>query len=227
MPRKTDERIRHEILEELGWDTRIGGSIIDVAVAGGVVTLTGTAGSYAEKLAAQGAAQHVLGVTDIANELAVTPSEQHARNDTEIARAVRHALVWDAMVPDDRIQSAVSDGWVTLAGTVDRWSEREDAEATVRRLVGVRGITNLIAVAPLTSASPNMPSIDVRRMIDDVLARRAHREAHGIRAQLHDGVIALEGDVRSWAEKEAILGAIRDAPGIRGVTDHLRIDPHH
>ncbi len=227
MPRKTDDRIRHEVLEELEWDTRLDGSAVDVAVAGGVVTLTGTAGSYAERLAAQSAAQRVLGVTDIANELAVTPSERHARSDTEIAHAVRHALAWDVMVPDDHIQSTVADGWVTLTGTVDRWSEREDAEAAVRQLVGVRGIANLIAVAPLTSAPPRTPSIDVRRMIDDVLARRAHREAHGIRAQLRDGVVALEGDVRSWAEKDAILDTIRHAPGIRGITDHLRIDPYH
>ena len=48
------------------------------------------------------------------------PSSQPARSrrtDADIARAVRHVLaVGCAQVPDELIQSTVSDGWVTLDG---------------------------------------------------------------------------------------------------------------
>jgi osmotically-inducible protein OsmY len=60
------------------------------------------------------------------------------RTDTEIARAVRWALEWDVSVPDQFIESSVSNGWVTLEGTVEKPRQRHDAERAVRNLAGVR-----------------------------------------------------------------------------------------
>jgi osmotically-inducible protein OsmY len=221
MTRRTDDRIRRDVLDELAWESRLAGSHIDAAVDHGVVTLSGSVDSYATKLAAQEAARCVLGVTDVANELEVKVPEKHARTDTEVARAVRHVLEWDVMVPENRIQSTVSEGWVALEGTVDRYREREDAEAAVRPLVGVRGVSNRIVVAP-----PKVAAHDVCRTIEEVLARRAHREASAIGVHVRDGVVTLEGQVRSWAEKQAILGAVAHARGIQSVNDQIRINPY-
>ncbi len=221
MTRRTDDRIRRDVIDELEWESHPPGSHIDAAVDHGVVTLSGSVDSYAEKVAAQEAARCVLGVTDVANELEVEVPEKHARTDAEVAHAVRHALQWNVMVPDSRIQSTVSNGWVTLEGTVDRWREHEDAEATVRPIAGVRGVSNRIAVAP-----PEVAAHDVCRTIEEVLARRAHREASAIKVHVRDGVVTLEGQVRSWAEKQAILGAVAHARGIQSVDDQIRISPY-
>jgi osmotically-inducible protein OsmY len=66
--------------------------------------------------------------------------------DREIARAVGAALQSIATVPRERIQVSVADRWVTLKGTVDRWSQREAVERAVRRLAGVRGCLSTIVV---------------------------------------------------------------------------------
>ncbi len=66
--------------------------------------------------------------------------------DREIARAVSTALQSIATVPHERIQVSVADRWVTLKGTVDRWSQREAVERAVRRLAGVRGCLSAITV---------------------------------------------------------------------------------
>lgn len=221
MTRKSDDRIRRDVLDEIAWESRLAGNHIDAAVDHGVVTLSGSVDSYAKKHAAQEAARCVLGVTDVANELEVKVPEKHARADAEVARAVRHALEWDVMVPDKRIQSTVSEGWVTLEGTVDRYREREDAEAAVRPLAGVRGVSNHIAVAP-----PEIAAHDVCRTIEEVLSRRAHREASAIGVHVRDGVVTLEGKVRSWAEKQSILAAVAHARGIQSVNDRIRVDPY-
>jgi osmotically-inducible protein OsmY len=42
---------------------------------------------------------------------------------------------------------------VTLRGEVEWQYQREDAERVVRRLSGVKGVTNLITVKPRVSAS--------------------------------------------------------------------------
>jgi osmotically-inducible protein OsmY len=123
-----------------------------VTVDDGIVTLAGTVASYAQRVAADEAAHRVRGVQDVAIELEVRLPGILQRTDTEIARAVRWALEWDVLVPDEHIQSSVSNGWVTLAGAADKRTQREDAERAIPNLAGVRGVINDIA-APRASAS--------------------------------------------------------------------------
>ena len=216
--KKSDAEIQLEMLRELQWDTRVEETEIGVAVHKGVVTLTGTVSSWAKRLAAEEAAHRVAGVLDVANDIEVKFPSSLARSDTEIAQAVRHALEWDVFVPDTRIQSTVSDGRVTLDGTVDTWSEREDAERAVQNLSGVRAVTNRIKVAPSVRA-PH----DVAKAIEEALERRAQREAKRITVTVSDGRVTLTGHVRSWAERQAVVGAARYAPGVETVDDRLHI----
>ena len=221
MNRKSDNELKTQVTRELKWDSRIGWAEIGVEVNEGVVTLTGTVTSYAKKLAAQKAAHRIAGVLDVANEIVVAPSGDLIRTDEDIARAVRHVLEWDALVPDERIKSTVSDGWVTLEGDVDLWRERDDAERTVLRLEGVIGVTNRIKVAP-QQVDPK----DLREQIEDALERRADRQAERLRIEVTGGEVDLSGRVHSWQEKRAIIGSISHAPGVAVVKDHLRVDPY-
>jgi osmotically-inducible protein OsmY len=219
--KKTDNEVKQQVLRELKWDSRIGWSQIGVEVMEGVVTLTGVVSSYAQKLAAQEAAHRINGVLDVANEVDVRPQGVLVRSDAEIALAVRHVLEWDALVPDERIKSTVSDGWVTLEGDVNFWHQREDAERTVLRLEGVIGVTNEITVAP-----KRVDAKELREEIEYALERRADREAERLRIEVKDGAVDLFGRVHSWQEKRAVLGSISHAPGVSAVRDHLRVDPY-
>lgn len=221
MNRKSDSEIRSQVMRELKWDSRIGWAEIGVAVHEGVVTLTGTVNNYAKKLAAQEAAHRIKGVLDVANDIEVMPVGAFVKTDEDIARAVRHVLEWDALVPDERIKSTVSDGWVTLEGDVDVWREREDAERTVLRLEGVVGVINQLKIAP-----QQIDPKELREQIEYALERRADREAERLRIDVKDGAVDLFGRVHSWQEKRAVLGSISHAPGVAIVRDNLRIDPY-
>jgi osmotically-inducible protein OsmY len=221
MNRKSDSEIKQQVLRELKWDSRIAWSEIGVEVFEGVVTLTGAVNSYAKKQAAQEAAHRIDGVLDVANEIAVIPTGEFTRTDSDIALAVRHVLQWDALVPDEQIQSTVSDGWVTLEGEVDLWRERQDAETSVLRLEGVVGVINKIAI---TSKTVDVEGL--REEIECALERRADREADRLRIEVHDGAVELFGRVHSWQEKRAVVGSISHAPGVSVIRDHLRIDPY-
>jgi osmotically-inducible protein OsmY len=219
---KADSQIQQEVLRELSWDPRVEETEVGVEVDGGVVTLTGTVSSWAKRMAAQDAAHRVVGVLDVANDIKVKLPGDLVRTDTEIAQAVRRALEWDALVPHERIQSTVSNGWVTLEGNVDTWTEREDAERAVQNLIGVRGVSDTMTVL---SAKPVLPE-RVREAIEDALERRAEREAKRIKVEVTQaGTVTLTGQVRSSAEKRATLAAARFAPGVRSVEDHLEINP--
>jgi osmotically-inducible protein OsmY len=217
---KTDREIQKDVLSELGWDTRVDETEIGVEVEKGVVTLTGTVDSYAKKIAARDAAHRVLGVLDVADDIQVKLPGSLKRTDTEIAQAVRAALEWDALVPDRKIRSTVSDGWVTLDGEVDTLREKEDAQHAVRALTGVKGVNNRLIVTAI-KADP----IRLRRFIEEALERRADRQAEKIRVDIDDGTVRLAGQVRSWREKEAVLGAVSHAPGVREVQDRLTVNP--
>lgn len=141
---ETDYEIKQQVLRELKCDPRIAWAQIGVDVRDGLVTLSGAVTTYPKKAAAQQAAHRVAGVRNVANEIKVKSTETFAYPDQEIAKAVRHSLEWEALVPDDRIRSTVSGGWVTLEGDVDVWREREDAVKTVSRLAGVVGVINKI-----------------------------------------------------------------------------------
>lgn len=221
LERRSDTDLKQRIMRELKWDSRIPWASIVVGVSDGVVTLTGVVSSYAQKFAAQEATHRVTGVLDVANDIDVNPVDSFMRTDTEIASAVRNALEWDALVPNELIQSTVSDGWVTLEGQVDYWRERSDAERAIRRLAGVVGVNNKITIR-----KNEVNAKQLREEIEFALERRADREAERLRIEVNDGAVDLWGRVHSWQEKRAVLGSISHAPGVTQVRDHVRIDPY-
>jgi osmotically-inducible protein OsmY len=218
---KDDSQIQQEVLMELKWDTRVKAPEVGVSVDKGVVTLTGTVDSYGKKVAAEEAAHRVRGVLDVANDLEVRLTSGTLRTDTEIAHAVRHALAWSLLIPDERIHSTVSGGLVTLEGEVDSIADRTEAANAIRHLAGVVGVMNRIAVVP-----PKIAASDVRLAIMEALERRADREAERIKVVVEDGTVTLVGRVKSWRERRAILGAVGHAPGVHAVDDQLRVDPY-
>ncbi|MFN8525454.1 MAG: BON domain-containing protein [Chloroflexota bacterium] len=220
MMARLDSAIQQDIIKELRWDTRVKETEVGVSVDGGVVTLTGTVDSYAKKLAAQDAAHRVYGVLDVANDIQVKLPADAGRTDTEIARAVREALEWNVVVPDQRITSTVSAGWVTLEGGVETWHQREDTERAVRFLQGVKGVTNRLVVH-----APAVEAEEIRGEIEEALERRAEREAKRILVSVADGTVTLTGVVRSTAERRAVVGAARATSGVRDVVDRLRVQP--
>lgn len=218
--KKTDAQIQSDVLQALRGDTRVRAADIGVTVQSGVVTLAGRVDSWARRLAAQDAAHRVQGVLDVANDITIEPAGTHARTDADVAKAVRLALVWDIRVPDEQIKSTVTDGLVTLEGTVDYWTQREDAEKAVRYLAGVRAVTNLIGVQ-----APEVTPSEVRKAIDDALARQARRDSQEITTRMEGGRVTLTGVVPSWAERRAVLDAVGATYGVREVIDRLRIEP--
>jgi osmotically-inducible protein OsmY len=220
MTYKSDEELQSEVMFQLGWDSRIKQTEVGITARNGVVTLTGRVDNYAKKLAAQQAAHRVKGVLDVVNDIEVHIPGNLQRTDEEIAQAVRHALDWNVLVPAEQIHSTVSNGWVTLEGNVEYYRERNDAERAITHLPGVRGVTNKIVVC-----QPVEPE-RVKFLIEDVLERRAEREAERIRVNVTNGEVTLIGAVNSWEEKKAILGAVSHTPGVTAVQDHLFIDPY-
>ena len=208
-------QLRENVVDELEYEPSIDAAHIGVAADKGLVTLTGHVASYAEKQAAIAAVRRVKGVRAIAEEIEVRYPYQKTPDD-EIAKRAIDILAWDTMVPSESIQIMVHDGWVTLTGSVDWHYQKKQAEEDVRKLSGVRGVTNTIEIEPSLQAE------DVKRKIEEALKRHAEIEASAIRVTVRErNKVLLEGKVGSWDERHAVENAAWSAPGVKSVEDRM------
>ena len=215
---RTDAAIQADVMAELKYEPRVLPNEIGVVVKDGIVTLTGWVETYTKKWAAEDAAYRVRGVKAVANDIEVRLPTTSQRTDADIAAAALRALEWDAFVPTDRIKVTVSNGWVTLAGDVDWQFQKQDAERVVRRLTGVRGVTNLVTVKP--RATPTV----IRERIEDALVRNAETDAERITVEVQGTKVILRGTVRSWAEREEAERAAWAAGGVTSVDNRITVE---
>jgi osmotically-inducible protein OsmY len=190
-----------------------------VSVESSVVTLRGDVKTYSEKAVAERVALGVYGVKAVANDINVQPRDGQQRTDSEIAQAVLSALKWNTLVPDERITVTVSNGFVTLKGTVDWEYQRKAAATSVRDLAGVRGVANTILLEPHISVT------DVKSKIEAALKRSAEVDARRINVTVADGKVILSGNVHSWFERNEARHAAWAAPGVKEVDDRIAVVP--
>jgi osmotically-inducible protein OsmY len=216
----TDEQLRRDVLDALRWEPRLDASEIGVAVADGIVTLTGTVPVYVQRFIAEKTVKGVRGVRGVANDVWVHPPADGRRTDTEIVAAVLYALKWDAAVPDDRIKAIVRDGWIILEGTVDRQDQRESADRAIRHMAGARGVTNNIEVKPRAGTAE-----DAKVGIEAALRRSAILDPASIQVEVSNGAIALRGEVDSFAERAEAERLAWAAPGVARVENQIEVVP--
>jgi len=211
----SDLALRQHILDELEWEPALDGAHIGVLVEDGVVTLTGYVRSYAERATAEQVVARIKGVKAVAQELQVRLAHNQKRDDDQIARRALKIIAWDTTVPGDKIKLKVENGWITLSGEVQWHYQKEGAEAAVRKLSGVTGVTNRITVRSSAHAG------DVKHRIEEALQRNAQLDAEGIKVTVDGGKVTLEGHVPAWHERSIAEQAAWAAPGVSAVEDHI------
>ncbi|MDH2909832.1 MAG: BON domain-containing protein [Candidatus Eremiobacteraeota bacterium] len=211
-----NESLRDDVLAELDLDPQIEAQRIGVIAEDGVVTLTGSVASFAEKWAAEEAAKRVKGVRAVAERLDVDLPAMHVRDDTDIAHEVTNAIAWNVTLPSD-IRAVVEEGHVTLEGTVDWYYQRERAAETVRNLRGVRGVTNYIALRPRISPE------NVEATIKRAFHRQAQLDADTIDVRVVGGRVILSGKVHGWFERSEAVQAAWSVPGVTEVDNKLAL----
>lgn len=218
MSPKTDVQIQDDVRDELTWDPEVTITDIGVTVKDGVVTLRGTVVLASEKWAAERDALRIVGVRGLTNEITIDPTGGQRSADADIAHHLADALLFDASVPNDRIQVSVEDGWVMLRGTVDWYYQRSAAEADAWRISGVKGVDN-----DITILQPHVSANDIESGIRKALDRSIGVDASAIIIFVEDAHVTLAGTVRSWAEFDAARNVAWRAQGVTSVANDIVI----
>jgi osmotically-inducible protein OsmY len=156
-------------------------------------------------------------VRGIANDIEVRLPSSSQRPDPDIARDAVSAIRNQLPFSSESIRAVVNSGWVTLEGTVEWNYQRELAESAVRRLKGVKGVSNLIQVKPKIITS------EVKQKIEEALKRSALLDASRITVEANGSEVILRGTVRSWAERQDAERAAWAAPGVTKVDNRLTV----
>jgi osmotically-inducible protein OsmY len=216
---RSDSEIEKNVKAELEWDPDLDATDIAVSVKNGVVTLTGFVKSYTDRYEAETAAKRVAGVVAVANDIEVRMPSVDERPDPDIAREAAAAIKSQLPISSEHIKIIVKNGWVTLEGEVEWQYQRQTAENVVRRIKGVKGVSNTILLKP--RAEPT----EVKRKIQEALRRSAEVDANRIEVEARGSEVILKGTVRSWIEREEAERAAWAAPGVTKVEDRIVVSP--
>jgi osmotically-inducible protein OsmY len=217
--RRSDSEIERDVKEELQWSPDLDESDIAVSVKDGVVALAGFAKSYTEKYEAEEAVKRVAGVVGVANDLEVRLPSVDERPDPDIARDAVAAIRAQLPISSENIKVIVKNGWVTLEGELEWQYQRQTAEKAVRRIKGVKGVSNTVVL------KPRVEPTEIKRKIEGALQRSAEIDANRITVETNGGEVVLRGAVRSWIEREEAERAAWSAPGVTRVIDEIVVSP--
>jgi osmotically-inducible protein OsmY len=213
---KSDSDIKRDVEAELRWTPDVDDTDIAVKVTGGEATLAGFASTYLQKYHAEIAVRRVKGVAAVANDIQVK-APAAGPTDPELARAALAALKMDLPLTWEQIKISVNDGRISLTGLVEWHYQRERAESSIRRLAGVVSVRNLIEIKPALAPE------NIQHRIEDAFRRLAQVDADQIKVETAGSEVTLNGEVRSWAERDQAQQTAWSAPGVMRVINQLTV----
>jgi osmotically-inducible protein OsmY len=145
------------------------------------------------------------------------------KSDAQLQKDVMDELKWEPTIQATEIGVAVKDGVVTLSGHVDSFAKKYAADRAVKRVFGVRALSEEIKVklaAPMTFKDE-----EIAETVAKVLSWNSGVPQHRVRSVVQDGQITLSGDVDWKYQKEAAEDSVRHLVGVTGVTNWITIKP--
>lgn len=143
------------------------------------------------------------------------------KTDAQIYGDVVQELTWDPSITHEHIGVTVSDGIVTLSGTVPNYVEKFSAEKAAQRVGGVKAVVENIEV---TLPGPHeRTDQDIAKTIVSQFKWHSQVPDHLVKVSVEKGWVDLAGEVEWDYQRSAAENAIRGLTGIRGISNKITI----
>ena len=149
------------------------------------------------------------------------PGTGPMKTDSQLQQDVSAELEWEPSVQAARIGVEVKDGVVTLAGEVDSYAQKWNAERAAQRVSGVKAITTELKVQ-LASPSTRTDG-DIAESVENVLEWTSSLPAGAIQVMVEAGWVTLSGDVDWQYQRQAATDSVRNLWGVTGVSNQIGI----
>jgi len=122
------------------------------------------------------------------------------------------------------ITTAVQGGMVTLRGTVDLYSDKEDADKRAHRVKNVKSVQNLIEIG-----GPVIEDATLRNKLAEKLVY--DRVGYGTTAfnaltiAVKNGVVSLGGTAYGPVDRDSAVSLVSNYPGVKDVIDNINVAP--
>ncbi len=217
---RTDEHLKKNIVDHLFWDDSIDASGVKVEVSKGKAILSGSVLTYSAKDAVSVAAWLVNGIQDAENRLHVQfPSSFPILSDNEIERNATEVLSWNADIHGLAISVLVTEGVVTLDGTVASYWQRNRAEKLVSDLLGVVEVINQLIVIPTELLTDQA----IAENVQTALENSPRVDGKDIRVSVNDGVVRLKGFVPNWHERMEAFNIVSNCRGLIDIINEIEV----
>ena len=150
-------------------------------------------------------------------------SSAQLNEDRRIEQDIRAEVALCRDISDGHSLGVTVDGGVVhLTGSTQTYSQKWAIERAASRVVGVKEVRDYIEVRP-NDGDPG-DDAQILRAATAVLRWDA-RVPDGVRVNVTDGVLRLDGTVERFADREAAEEAVRNLIGVRDVVNEIRVAP--
>jgi hyperosmotically inducible protein len=199
---------------------------LQASVSNGVVKLTGTVATYAEKEDADRLTHHRKNVAAVDNEIQIDgPTVEDAVLTRKLAEKLEYDRVGYGTTAFNSITIAVHNGVVTLGGTAYGPPDKDSALSLVANYPGVKDVVDNINVAPLSGNDDRIRLAEFRSIYSfPTLNKYALDPGKPIRITVVNGRVTLTGMVDSQSDKEAANIRANTVPGVFQVINDLQVE---
>ena len=227
----SDEEITAQIQSLLAWDIRVKSNLVKICTEHGVVHLTGTVDTAAERdqvivtaylAGGRRVEAHDLFVAFWALDKELRRQKFMPKPDETVAEAVRDVLRYDPRVRFFNPSVHVRDGVVVLAGTVSNLKARLAAEQDAGNVVGVWDVHNLLQVQVPNPAPDGL----IHQQAKVALAIDPYVGHYPFTMSVSNGRVQLYGSVATHFDQEHAADVVAGINGVAELASHVQVFAH-
>jgi len=147
---------------------------------------------------------------------------QDAGKDNQILADIQNNVLKRSQFKD--VKANVQNGIVTLTGTVDVYSQKEDLDKRVHRTKNIKGVENEVEVG-----GPEVPDAQLQDKL--VKAISYDRVGYGttpfnaISVNVQNGVVTLGGSAYGPVDADSAVAVASNMKGVKDVVNDIKVDP--
>jgi osmotically-inducible protein OsmY len=143
------------------------------------------------------------------------------KNSVTLRQDVLDELEWEPSLDAAAIGVAVTDGTVTLTGTVHSYAEKRAAEKAARRVAGVAAVADELEVR--LPAELKLDDTSIASAAVAALQWNTSVPDQRVQVTVEKGWVTLDGSVDWEYQRRAAEKAVREITGVRGLSNMIDV----